>query len=230
MSGGSVSLLVATHTALVAVPVAFLFFVFDPSVLFLWHPTLMLIAFAFLMSEGVIFSRYIRTSNNNARAFWWRLHFYAQCAATVISVLGFLIILYNKHLQNHPHFHTWHSWLGLITLTATLGQGVVGLRMYYTPRITIRSLQILAGMRNFHRRWGTFTYLISFLTMASGLYSMGWHQDIWLGEFLLLICLGCFVGLAVYIVLFEPKKMIRRVDSLLDEEAGLTQSQEETSW
>ena len=46
------SVAVATQFVLVCIVTIFIAMVLDPQVLFLWHPTLMMFAFGFVMSEG----------------------------------------------------------------------------------------------------------------------------------------------------------------------------------
>ena len=94
--------------------------------------------------------------------------------------------------------------------------------MNYAPRITIGSLQSLIAMRDFHRQLGTFTYLCSFVTISVGIYSMKWHSGVWLGELILTITVCALMALALHIVLWMPKKTIRRVD----EEVGLADGEE----
>jgi len=144
--------IILTHFSLAFIPTAFIFFVLEPSILFFWHPTCMLIAFVFIMSEGIIIARHI----NSNRTLWSLIHYWLQISCLVICFLGFIIIFYTKTLEGKPHFQSWHSGLGLLVLICTFCQVMLGLRIYYTPQTHIPSIHILGQLKNLSQNFWSY--------------------------------------------------------------------------
>ncbi|KAL6044922.1 Histone transcription regulator 3 [Balamuthia mandrillaris] len=157
-----------THAALLSVPLCFLLFYFQANVIFLWHPALMLLAFT-LMSEGVLVSKYLKSDQ---RVYLATVHYYLQCGSLCCALLAFMAVLLAKLKEGEPHFQSWHSWIGLFTLFGASLQAAWGFRMRYLPRVTLSALQQLLRLQSVHRRWGSFIYLCSVLSICFGLFVM----------------------------------------------------------
>eukprot|EP01089_Gocevia_fonbrunei_P015030 TRINITY_DN4297_c0_g4_i1.p1 TRINITY_DN4297_c0_g4~~TRINITY_DN4297_c0_g4_i1.p1 ORF type:complete len:220 (+),score=7.21 TRINITY_DN4297_c0_g4_i1:120-779(+) len=210
--------IIFTHFGLFFIPISFVLFILEPSILFYYHPTCMLIAFVLIMSEGIIVSRYINSFNSTHRSFWLAVHYWLQISALAVSLLGLIIIFYTKALEGRPHLQSWHSIFGILTLLSTLTQVLLGLRIYYSSHATIGSLQILTKLKTYHKLWGNITYICGMWTVCLGLYSLGYQE--FFGNWIVWLGFIGLMGLAVRVLTLTPRKAkIWRVD----EEVGYLQ-------
>lgn len=150
---------------------SFIIYIAKPgSSLFSWHPTLMSVAFCLFMYEGLLVfsphSSLISPQNRIARITWhWILLTVALSAATV----GTAVIYYNKHINNKPHFTTWHGYIGIISLAYFALQALGGIVAKY-PRLLLPSFKIV-DVRLYHVASGLVAICLVNMTLYLSMYS-----------------------------------------------------------
>lgn len=124
------------------------------------------------------------------------IHGYMMAASMCAAIGGFLVIFYNKQLNNKDHFTTWHGTMGLITLLWACAQSVGGLLLKYNG--LIRSWNIrLVDMKLYHATSGLCAFTLVSVTIVLALFS-DWFTGVatgttWWGIFALLGCLSLTV-------------------------------------
>lgn len=139
------------------------------SSLFSWHPFLMTLAFSFFMTEAILlFSPHGSPIKRFSHKTKGRVHWILQCLCVSFAVLGLAAIFYNKHLNDKPHFTSWHGFLGLLTVC------VVGLQSLAAVPLIYHSLAkgwSLAKVKRYHAASGLVTYLLGSASVLLGLCS-----------------------------------------------------------
>ncbi|XP_033115447.1 cytochrome b561 domain-containing protein 2-like [Anneissia japonica] len=167
------------------------------SSLFSWHPTLMTLAFAFLMFEAVIFfspessllpqaSRKVKTS----------YHWITNTSALIAAAVGFTVIVVNKAINDKPHFKSWHGFLGLITLIYSVVQATGGVPILYHKFFAGRFK--LGDLKLYHATSGLILFCLVYATLVLALYSnwfTGKVTGIWW-----YVALGCPAWLALVVM------------------------------
>ncbi|XP_063307912.1 probable transmembrane reductase CYB561D1 isoform X2 [Pelobates fuscus] len=141
--------------------------------LFSWHPVFMATAFCLCMTEGVLllspdtspFCPLSRTSKT-------RLHWLAQLFVFVYASVGLTFIIWSKNRSEQPHFTSWHSILGIITIAATSCQAFWGFALL-CPRLV--RVTAVSRLKLYHATCGLIVYLLSTGTVLFGLCS-DWFQ------------------------------------------------------
>ncbi|XP_060898853.1 transmembrane reductase CYB561D2 [Labrus mixtus] len=137
--------------------------------LFSWHPFLMTLAFSLFMTEAILlFSPRGSPIKSLPHKTKGRVHWILQCICVSCAVLGLAAIFYNKHLNDKPHFTSWHGFLGLITVC------VVGLQSLAAVPLIFHSLAkgwSLAKLKRYHAASGLVTYLLGSASLLLGLCS-----------------------------------------------------------
>ena len=89
--------------------------------------------------------------------------------ASLLGILGVAVIYYNKHLNNKPHFTSWHGLLGILTMVFFLTQAIGGIVVVYpvcTFGIISRSF-----IKKFHIFSGCAIALLGYISFLLALYS-----------------------------------------------------------
>ncbi|KAK7916619.1 hypothetical protein WMY93_012380 [Mugilogobius chulae] len=158
-----------THVLCIAFTVFLVFLSRPGSSLFSWHPFLMSLAFSFLMTEAILlFSSHGSPIRKFAHKTKGRIHWALQGLCVTCAVGGLAAIAYNKHLNDKPHFTSWHGLLGLITVC------VVGLQSLAAAPLIYHSLAkgwSLAKLKRYHAASGLVTYLLGCSSLLLGLCS-----------------------------------------------------------
>ncbi|XP_070795766.1 probable transmembrane reductase CYB561D1 [Pituophis catenifer annectens] len=140
--------------------------------LFSWHPVFMSIAFCLCLTEAIlIFSPEgsLFFCSHNVKV---QLHWIAQMLALGAATLGLVFIISSKNRSELPHFISWHSILGLLTILATCGQVLCGLGLLFPQLIRI---SLAAQLRRCHTVYGLIVYLLATFTVVLGIWS-DWFQ------------------------------------------------------
>ncbi|XP_034549474.1 cytochrome b561 domain-containing protein 2 [Notolabrus celidotus] len=139
------------------------------SSLFSWHPFLMTLAFSLFMTEAILlFSPHGSPIKRFQHKTKGRVHWILQCLCVSCAVLGLAAIFYNKHLNDKPHFTSWHGCLGLFTVC------VLGLQSLAAVPLIYHSLAkgwSLAKLKRYHAASGLVTYLLGSASVVLGLCS-----------------------------------------------------------
>ncbi|XP_054837518.1 probable transmembrane reductase CYB561D1 [Eublepharis macularius] len=141
--------------------------------LFSWHPMFMSIAFCLCLTEAIlIFSPESSIFCSCSHRVKVQLHWTATTLVLVAATLGLAFIISSKNRSELPHFVSWHSFLGLLTLLATCGQILCGLCLRFPQLLRILSV---AQLRLYHMVYGLVVYLLATFTVVLGIYS-DWFQ------------------------------------------------------
>ncbi|KAK9967329.1 hypothetical protein ABG768_001732 [Culter alburnus] len=151
------------------------------SSLFSWHPFLMTLGFSFLMTEAVLlfnpYSSPVRKLKHKTKG---RLHWILQCLSLCCATAGLCAIVYNKNLNDKPHFTSWHGLVGVITVAVVGLQSLGGLPLLY-PKVA--KGWSLAKLKRYHATSGLLTYLLGsfslFLGLCSSWFSTGVSGSVW---------------------------------------------------
>ncbi|XP_015284213.1 PREDICTED: cytochrome b561 domain-containing protein 1, partial [Gekko japonicus] len=101
-----------------------------------------------------------------------QLHWTAQMLALVAATVGLAFIISSKNRSELPHFVSWHSCLGLLTLLAMCGQILCGLCLRFPRQLKFFSV---AQLQLYHLMYGLVVYLSATFTVVLGIYS-DWFQ------------------------------------------------------
>ncbi|MBN3288608.1 C56D2 protein, partial [Polyodon spathula] len=150
--------------------------------LFSWHPFLMTFSFSFFVTEALlIFSPDSSPIQRFSHKIKGRYHWILQTLATTCALLGLAAIFYNKHLNNKPHFATWHGLVGLLTVLFAVMQSLGGVFLLF-PKLA-RGWS-LAKLKRYHAASGLVGYLLgcsslllgmSSLWFTTAVHSLGWY-------------------------------------------------------
>uniref|UniRef100_W5L2Y0 ascorbate ferrireductase (transmembrane) n=1 Tax=Astyanax mexicanus TaxID=7994 RepID=W5L2Y0_ASTMX len=158
------------------------------SSLFSWHPFLMTIVFSFFMTEAILlFSPHSSPVGKLKHQTKVRLHWILQSLSSFCAVVGLITIFYNKHLNDKPHFTSWHGLIGVITVCVVVLQSVGALPLLYHKLAKGWSL---AKLKRYHAASGLLTYLLGSSSLLLGICS-SWFT-------------GSVSGYAWYLFVFCP--------------------------
>ena len=114
------------------------FFDADPTTKFLWilHGTVLSVAWGVFVPLGVgaslVRSGIVKYITPNDEGFWFKLHFFFNMSAVILTVVGFAIAVLNISSANGTHFEGLHPVIGLIVFCACILQGLMG---YFRPSL-----------------------------------------------------------------------------------------------
>lgn len=151
--------------------------------LFSWHPVLMTLAFAFLMTEAILFfspeSSLVPKAQRPTKV---NYHVATMIAAIVCGFSGFTIIYINKNNSNKDHFTSWHGTFGLIVVCYMCVQATGGVITRY-PKLLASKLKP-AKLKLYHATSGLFLFILVCATFVLALFSnwfvtnssdLGWY-------------------------------------------------------
>lgn len=101
-----------------------------------------------------------------------RLHWAGQTLAILCAALGLGFIISSRTRSELPHLASWHSWVGALTLLATIGQALCGLCLL-CPRAA--RVSRVARLKLYHLTCGLVVYLMATVTVLLGMHSV-WFQ------------------------------------------------------
>ncbi|XP_059924614.1 transmembrane reductase CYB561D2 isoform X2 [Gadus macrocephalus] len=140
------------------------------SSLFSWHPFLMTLAFSFFMTEAIlVFSPHGSPFRMFPHKSKGRLHWVLQCLGLACAALGFVAIVYNKHLAGKAHFTSWHGLTGLVTVCVVGIQCLAAVSLIYPSLVKGWSL---AKLKRYHAAAGLLTYLLGGGSLFLGVSSV----------------------------------------------------------
>ncbi|CAL1609340.1 unnamed protein product [Knipowitschia caucasica] len=159
-----------THLLCISFTVFLLFLSRPGSSLFSWHPFLMTLAFSFCMTEAILlFSLHGSPIRRFAHKTKGRIHWALQVLCVTCAAVGLAVIFYNKHLNDKPHFTSWHGVLGLITVCVVGVQSLAAVPLIYPSMAKGWSL---AKLKRYHAASGLVTYLLGCGSLLLGLCSV----------------------------------------------------------
>ena len=140
---------------------------------FCWHPILMTLGYAVLMTQGILTGVQARQlPAGEARVQLLKQHMLVQILANLSVLAGLAAIYRNKEILGKPHFVTSHAQMGVgvVLLTAVVAPllGVLGFRSLGVGRSL--SDAAVQRLKSFHRIVGRFVHLCGLVTAAYGVF------------------------------------------------------------
>ncbi|CAL8274224.1 unnamed protein product [Boreogadus saida] len=138
--------------------------------LFSWHPVCMSFAYCLCLTEGVLlFSAEGSPFCFKSRQGKVRLHWFLQTLLLVASTTGAAFIVASKNVSDLPHLASWHSLLGVGTLSSTLFQLAAGLCLLFPKcmRLPVSPQRL----KLYHATCGLLVYLLATATVVSAMFS-----------------------------------------------------------
>lgn len=169
------------------------------SSLFSWHPTLMSLAYAVLMSEAILFFSPWSSpiTQMGARSYKVQWHWILQGCALVSSLTGLIIITTNKIINSSPHYTSYHSVFGIFLSGFVFIQTSGGIALMY-PEILPFKIRLIT-MKRMHAFSGTLTYFGGLTTLTLGLFSSWFVANA--DPILWKVCFACPIVLAGSVLL-----------------------------
>ncbi|XP_045166556.2 probable transmembrane reductase CYB561D1 isoform X2 [Mercenaria mercenaria] len=160
----------------------------------------MVFAFVACMWEGLlVFNRESSIFVNVTRPTKVLIHQVLNIVAVTCAILGFIVIYYNKSLNDKPHFTSWHGLLGLITVICVTVQSFGGDVVKYEWLRKILGVKLSSGtLKIYHATSGLVVFTLVVTTMMLALYSTWFTSQV--GWLLWLLCNGCVSFMAVIIM------------------------------
>ncbi|KAK3581310.1 hypothetical protein CHS0354_033050 [Potamilus streckersoni] len=159
------------------------------SSLFSWHPACMALAFICLMFEGLlVFNRESSLFSNVSHSSKILTHQLMNIGAFIFALIGFLVIYYNKNLNNKNHFTTWHGTLGLATVCYVPLQMMGGAIAKYPALRNILKMK-LSTIKLYHATSGSIVLTLASCTLLTAFYSSWFTQQV--GDIIWWICFAC---------------------------------------
>lgn len=142
--------------------------------LFSWHPVCMSVAYWLCMTEGLLlFSAEGSFYCCKSRKRKVRVHWFCQTTGLVFAVIGLGFMVASKRRSELPHLVSWHSVLGVCTLTVTVLQAACGMCMLF-PKLQ-RPLPQPSKLKLYHTTCGLVVYFLATFTIVSAMFS-DWFQ------------------------------------------------------
>nr|XP_022296974.1 cytochrome b561 domain-containing protein 2-like isoform X2 [Crassostrea virginica] len=157
----------------------------------------MAIAMGLLMFEAItVFSPSSSLIVSWQRSTKANIHGFMIAASMCAAIAGFIVIYYNKELNNKEHFTTWHGTMGLITFVWACVQCTGGVLLKYNWLISSWKIR-LADMKLYHATAGLCAFTFVSVTIVLALFS-DWFNSVamgttWWGAFATLGCLSLMV-------------------------------------
>lgn len=142
--------------------------------LFSWHPVCMSVAYWLCMTEGLLlFSAEGSLCCCKSRKRKVRVHWFCQTMGLLFVVIGLSFMVASKKRSELPHLVSWHSVLGVCTLTVTVLQAACGMCMLF-PKL-LQPLPQRSKLKLYHTTCGLVVYFLATFTIVSAMFS-DWFQ------------------------------------------------------
>ncbi|KAL3853109.1 hypothetical protein ACJMK2_016686 [Sinanodonta woodiana] len=213
------------HVVAIGLAAFIIYTAWPGSSLFSWHPTCMALAFVCLMFEGLlVFNRESSLFSNVSHASKILTHQLMNIGAFIFALTGFLIIYYNKNLNNKDHFTTWHGVLGLVTVCYLPLQMTGGAIAKYPALRNILKMK-LSAIKLYHATSGSIVLALASCTLLTAFHSNWFTQQV--GDVVWWVCLACLtvipmIGLNQITSAYLPRSVRNPATEGKDEEKSET--------
>ncbi|XP_028818171.1 transmembrane reductase CYB561D2 [Denticeps clupeoides] len=164
------------------------------SSLFSWHPFLMTASFFFMTEALLLFSPHCSPAWKLTHASRSRIHWALQCLSVTCACLGLVAISFNKHLNEKPHFTTWHGLVGIATVLVVAVQCVAGLPLVY---IKLAKGWSLSRLKRYHATSGLTVYLLACSSLLLGTCSIWFTSSVSTYTWYLMALIPAFSALVI---------------------------------
>ncbi|XP_013388383.1 cytochrome b561 domain-containing protein 2-like [Lingula anatina] len=180
------------------------------SSLFSWHPTLMVVAFTFLMVEAILaFSPESSMLSKAEHKTKVMVHKILQILCGVCAATGVSVIVYNKILHNKPHFTSWHGFLGIMTVGYLVMQILIGMVGFVWFPDILRSYMSLFQQKLLHATSGIILYLMVSVSLMLGMLSNWFTSNVTGSAWY--VCFMCPLWLALIVALQTTNSYVPRL-------------------
>ena len=125
---------------------------------FTLHVFFMLVGYVALTGNAILFKKIGGAANT-------RMHGYLMGATVVCAFFGMWAIYQHKETSGYPHLMTWHSWLGTLVFTSSIGSLVVA---YYCLDVDTGKYKTNQTIRAVHKYGGRATTALALFTSILG--------------------------------------------------------------
>eukprot|EP00850_Spirogloea_muscicola_P017780 SM000156S02136 [mRNA] locus=s156:138103:139436:- [translate_table: standard] len=134
------------------------------SLIFNWHPVLMVAGFIVLFGEGILVYRTFPGHKQLRKAVHLLTHSVALSSALVGVLAAFRF--HNESTPPIPNLYSFHSWIGLLTVILFAVQWAVGfITFWYPGAVTPVRVTVLP----WHTFFGCFIYFMALTSAAMGI-------------------------------------------------------------
>jgi len=134
---------------------------------FSWHPTMMILAYGFLMFEGIqSFSRSNPLLSRIKASSRLSIHWIMMSAAMLCVCVGMFVVYTHKEAMGKPHFSSLHSKLGAAANTCAFGAAMGGFLAKNRTRFGLP-----AAIKLGHSMFGVLVFVLGTLALLTGLSS-----------------------------------------------------------
>jgi len=135
--------------------------------MFNWHPTMMILAFVTLFSQGALHFRLLRVDHDTAKL----IHVITQTLCVIFSSVGLgIIVKFKEHMTGLSQFYNPHGWLGITAYTLFLLQWLHGLSYF----LTCCPSEARRLYKPYHMWAGLWIYIATAMAVLSGLAGYAW--------------------------------------------------------
>ncbi|GAQ86975.1 hypothetical protein KFL_003230200 [Klebsormidium nitens] len=136
----------------------------NKGLIFNWHPILMVTAFVFLASEGVLAYRLFPGTHQLKKA----IHLTVQLVALIIAAVG-ITAAFRFHNESKPpidNLYSLHSWFGVTTYSLFALQWLGGCYTFWYPGAAPPTR---SWFLPYHASLGIFIYILALTTASQGI-------------------------------------------------------------
>lgn len=101
------------------------------------------------------------------------LHWFCQALVLIAAATGLSFMVASKNVSERPHLVTWHSLMGVCTMTATVLQAACGVCVIFPKLLRLTSPP--QRLKLYHATCGLVVYLLATMTIMSAMFS-DWFQ------------------------------------------------------
>ncbi|ESO95738.1 hypothetical protein LOTGIDRAFT_116525, partial [Lottia gigantea] len=154
--------------------------------------------FMMMIFEGILmFSRESSLVGSWSRPSKVTAHWVCMTTGVVFALLGLTAIMYNKHLNDKPHFKSWHGLLGLITVIFACVEVMGGVCVKYSQKL-LKGVRIrLVDLKMYHATAGLMLFMLASATTILGMMSNWYMKNVKGSSFYMSI--GCVVLISLII-------------------------------
>lgn len=190
----------------------------DPEHLFNWHPLLLTLSFIYLYGNGLLIYRVFRHERKKTLKV---AHAAVMVTAVLLACLGVKAAWDSHSLRGQAQLYSLHSWMGLLTLTLSVGQAGAGFVTFLWPGL---ASHFRARYMSVHVFIGMLTFILACVTALLGLSEKAiWRLDKKYedksGEGILVNSMGIlvvlFCGLVMYLVTNSTYKRLERPEDMM---------------
>ncbi|CAF1225329.1 unnamed protein product [Adineta ricciae] len=134
---------------------------------FSYHPLMMTLGLLFCYGNAMLLYRTFRTT---PKLIVKILHAIFLLVSLAGGLIGLTAIIRSKQLGKRSHFMSYHSWIGLITLSLFVLQWICGFICFLVPQL---SLNVRKAYMPSHRLWGKVIFLSAVVAILTGLSEHG---------------------------------------------------------